>query len=424
MSGSLINPMMKTTFSSSSAIAWLLAATWAAPFSVSARFSLAGGLTAKQSGNDLILSFPTTSTNYYGLQTRPDWTQPWTNSQSGIPGDGTVKTITIPNAILASQAFYQVLIQPKPTGLSLPQSTAFAILGHSCGGIQEQVEVTGFDPFTGYPTGNVSLQTRCGGSGRDGGGHTTTYSASATVTWDFAGNVVSVATPASGPAAGPSLSATDAYGDTIYDSGAAAYLIVPIPDAPVGVTAVQSGDNFLVSWTPNEANPSAITSSTLTATPLNPTGVILTTTVAGLATNGVISSLQPQTTYQITAVNTTVGGASPPSAPIRVTTKAATVAASAPTNVTANWSNLDPTGATDTLVATWQAAVPGDSPIDQYQVTITGSDAGGAFTQTVSGTTLTASFTVDYIPNWTVTVKAHNAVGWGPASAPVVLGGL
>ena len=75
-------------------------------------------------------------------------------------------------------------------------------------------------------------------------------------------------------------------------------------------------------------------------------------------------------------------------------------------------------------MASWQAAVPGDSPIDQYQVTIVGSDGAGTFTQTVSGTTLSASFTVDYVPNWSVTVQAHNAKGWGPSSSPFTLGGL
>ena len=44
--------------------------------------------------------------------------------------------------------------------------------------------------------------------------------------------------------------------------------------------------------------------------------------------------------------------------------------------------------------------------------------------QTVSGTALTADFTVDYIPNWSVTVQAHNAFGWGPLSTKVNLGGL
>jgi hypothetical protein len=42
----------------------------------------------------------------------------------------------------------------------------------------------------------------------------------------------------------------------------------------------------------------------------------------------------------------------------------------------------------------------------------------------VSGTTLTASFTVDHIPNWSVTVQAHNAFGWGSASSAFTLGGL
>ena len=42
-----------------------------------------------------------------------------------------------------------------PVSLVLPQSTAFAILGHSCGGIQEKAYVTGFDAVSGYPTGDV-----------------------------------------------------------------------------------------------------------------------------------------------------------------------------------------------------------------------------------------------------------------------------
>ena len=92
--------------------------------------------------------------------------------------------------------------------------------------------------------------------------------------------------------------------------------------------------------------------------------------------------------------------------------------------VTARWAVLDPSGATDTLIATWQAAAPGNSPIDQYEITITGSDGSGTFTQTVGGTTLTAYFNIDFTPNWSVTVRAHNAVGWGPASASVTLGGL
>ncbi len=309
-----------------------------------------------------------------------------------------------------------------PVQLLLPQGTAFAILGHSCGGIQEKAYATGFDHSSGYPIGDVYLQTRCGGSGRGGGYHTTTYSAWVAVTWNFAGSALSSAKLASAPTVNPTFSATDTYGDVVYDTSGAAYLTVPVPAAPTGVAAVQSGDQFQVSWTPDGANPIAITSSTLTATPVSSTASILTTNVVGSATSGLIGPLQPQTTYQITVVDATIGGSSPASTPIFVTTTAASVVPSAPTGVTAYWTA--PGATTATLVATWNAAVPGDSPVDEYEVLISGSDGGGTFTQTVSGTTLTASFTVDWTPDWMVTVRAHNAAGWGPWSASFLLGGL
>lgn len=402
--------------------ALFLDAALAPSFSAPALPRPAGGLVVSASGNDLILSFPTTSTNFYGLQMRPDLLQAWANVLPGIQGDGTIKRVAISNAITAGQGFYQLLLQPKPVPLLLPQSTAFAILGHWCGGIQEQVLATGFDPTNGYPTGNVDLSTSCS-TGR-AGSPPAIYRASVTVTWDFAGNVLSATTPATGGTASSTVPATDVYGDITYNSGVNAYLMVPVPAAPTGVTAVQSGDQFQVSWTQSGVNPAAITSSILTATPVNSTASVLTTTVAGPVTSGVITSLEPQTTYQVTVVNTTIGGASDASTPILVTTVPASVPPSAPTGLTANWANLDPSGTNDTLVATWQAAIPGDSPIDQYQITIAGSDGSGTLAQTVSGTTLTASFTVNYIPNWSVTVRAHNAVGWGPSSAIFMLGGL
>ena len=43
----------------------------------------------------------------------------------------------------------------NPTSLLLPQATAFSLLGHSCGGIQEQAFTTGFDPVSGRPVGDV-----------------------------------------------------------------------------------------------------------------------------------------------------------------------------------------------------------------------------------------------------------------------------
>jgi hypothetical protein len=379
-----------------------------------------GGLAETPSSNGLALSFATTSPQFYTLQASSDLRQ-WTNCPPGVMGDGSVKTLTMTNPVSAGQIFYRLLIQ-KPTSLVLPQGLAFAILGHSCGGIQEHVSAS-FDASSGYPSGVVELSTSCGGSGRGGGYHTTTYTALAAVTWDFAGNVISSAALTNGAPSFPTT-ATDGLGDVIYNTGTIAYLVVPVPAAPTGVTAIQSNDAFQVSWTPNGANPAAITSSILTATPVNSTAAILTVTVTGSATSGIIPTLQPQTTYQVTVVNTTIGGSSPASTPISVTTFPANVLPAAPTGVAANWANLDPTGTTDTLIATWQAANPGNSPIDQYLVTIIGSDGAGMFTQTVSGTTLTAYFGVDFVPNWSVTVQAHNAAGWGQSSAAVSLGGL
>jgi hypothetical protein len=308
--------------------------------------------------------------------------------------------------------------------LLLPQSAAFAILGHSCGGIQEKSYATGFDSVSGVPTGDVYVQTRCGGSGRGGGYHTTTYSAWVGATWDFSGTLISSAKLAATPTFAPTLTATDLYGDSLYNVNNAAYLVVPVPAAPSAVTAVQSSDELQVSWTSNGANPIAVTSSTLTATPDDPTASVLTVTVTGSDTAGLIGPLQPQTTYQVTVASTTIGGTGPASDPLSVTTAAASVPPSALTDVTADWATPDPVDTTDTIIVTWSAPDPGDSPIDQYQVQIAGSDGGGTFTQIVSGTTLEADFAVDCTPDWSVTVSAHNAAGWSPWSDPVRLGGL
>ena len=417
---------MKTRFPSALALAWLLTATLLTPRPATALVPPPGSLTATVSNNNLMLSFPTTTTNYYGLQTSPDLVQPWTNLQAGLQGYGLVKTVTLTNAISAGQGFYRTVTQPKPMQLLLPQGTAFAILGYDCGGISEQVYLTGFDPTNGYPTGNVDLKTSC--SAGKAGTPPSVHTASVTVTWDFAGNVISYSTPATGAPANPMFIATDGFNDIVYNAGANAYIMVPVPAAPTGVTAVQSGDQFQVAWTPNGVNPVAITSSTLTATPVNSTNSVLTTTVTGPGTNGVILSLQPATEYQITAVSTTIGGSGPASIPTNVTTEVASIVPSAPTNVMASWTYTDGPITNDTLIATWSAPAPGDSPIDQYQITITSNGDTSATpspsTQTVSGATLTAYFTADSNPGWSVTVQAHNAAGWGPSSTPVRLGGL
>jgi hypothetical protein len=237
-----------------------------------------------------------------------------------------------------------------PVSLIVPHGTAFSILGRSCGGIQEQAFATGFDPASGFPTGAVYLQTRCGGSGRGGGYHTTTYSAWVGATWDFGGGVLNASRLAAAPTVDPTLTVTDANGDQLVNSLNRAYLTVQPPAAPPGVTAAQVGDTFQVSWTTTLANPTVVTSSTITATPIGSTAPTVTTTVSGSAGSGAVGPLQPQTTYQITVVSTDAGGSSPSSSPISATTQAASVAPSAPAGVTARWTAPGSPG--DQLVAT------------------------------------------------------------------------
>src|SRR4030081_2736091 len=70
-----------------------------------------------------------------------------------------------------------------------PIPDAFARLGRSCGGIKQQIFGEGFDA-NGNVTGYVFAVTRCGGSGRGGGYHTTTYSTWVAVTWTLSGVVI------------------------------------------------------------------------------------------------------------------------------------------------------------------------------------------------------------------------------------------
>jgi hypothetical protein len=98
----------------------------------------------------------------------------------------------------------------------LSQGAAFSLIGHSCGGIQEKSYATGFASGTGFPTGEVYVSTRCGGSGRGGGG-TTLYSAWADVTWDFTGAVVSYAWASTTPTVNPTLVVYDSRGNELYN---------------------------------------------------------------------------------------------------------------------------------------------------------------------------------------------------------------
>lgn len=87
-------------------------------------------------------------------------------------------------ALVASSPAHAVTTVPLQ-----PIADAFARLGRSCGGIAQQIFGEGFDA-SGNVTGYVFAITRCGGSGRGGGYHTTTYSTWLAVTWDLGGRVI------------------------------------------------------------------------------------------------------------------------------------------------------------------------------------------------------------------------------------------
>ncbi|HUY66093.1 MAG TPA: IPT/TIG domain-containing protein [Acidimicrobiales bacterium] len=123
--------------------------------------------------------------------------------------------------------------------LDLSQNAAFSLLGYDCGGINEQSYATGFDPTSGYPTGDVYLSTTCSGSGR--GGHSTTHTVWASVTWDFTSAVVTDALLTGAPTVDPTFSAYDANQNQVYNAGGRAYLTYGPGFAPAPrITAISA----------------------------------------------------------------------------------------------------------------------------------------------------------------------------------------
>jgi hypothetical protein len=211
----------------------------------------------------------------------------------------------------------------SPLRLLLSEGGAFHVLGRWCGGISQKVYATGF-ATNGYPTGDEFLSTTCNGSGR--GGHPTTYTAWASSEWDWYGETRSYAALSKAPEGiSETFSATDSFGDHLYNVSTSAYLEAPTPPvkapgAPTGVTAVgvrlgEEGappEDFQVSWTPAPETAGLITSSTVTATPVGSTAPVLTATVSGASSGVRLGPVEPSTTYKITVTNTDLEGTSEP----------------------------------------------------------------------------------------------------------------
>ena len=192
----------------------------------------------------------------------------------------------------------------------------------------------------------------------------------------------------------------------------------PVPGAPTGLVVGQSGDDLLVLWIAAPAGGAQVT-STVTAVPT--AGTTLTAS-AGLGAGGaLVVGVEPSTTYTITVTSTDPAGTGPASAPITFTTGPATVAPTAPTALTASWSGAS-------VVASWTASTPGDSPITDYQVQATAYDTGGATPPPVvtdaGPTTSVGIGGLDSTLDWSIQVRALNSFGWGPWSTAVIVPAL
>jgi hypothetical protein len=251
----------------------------------------------------------------------------------------TARRITL-GAIVAGLLSLGIAAAAQAAGpymLVLDQGSAFAVLGHSCGGIQEESFATGFAP-SGFPQGYVNLSTRCGGSGRGGGYKSTTYTASASVVWNWVGNVRSYARLEGSGGGSPTFEQTDAHGDRIYNSASnnfsRAYLETgepPLqpPGAPKEVNASVSlyevpGTEtehlrMYVTWSLAPETAALITSSTVTATPVKPGPPVLTATTSGNWTSADLEPVAPNTAYVVTVTSTDGEGTSEASAPFELT---------------------------------------------------------------------------------------------------------
>jgi hypothetical protein len=204
-------------------------------------------------------------------------------------------------------------------------------------------------------------------------------------------------------------------------SDTVAVAVPPVPSAPANLQVSQSGPNLDVSWAGPSTDSSSLLRSTITATP--PSGSPFTVVVPGGGTSGVIDNVQPATTYNVSVYSASYSGAGPAST-LSFTTQAATVPPGAPPSVAAAWTSIDSPAS---LQVSWGATDPGNSPLDSYEVHAVDVNSSTTTPLDAVISAPAGSYTF-YEPNngvsWQVTVRAHNAAGWGPWSAAVVVPAL
>jgi hypothetical protein len=233
-------------------------------------------------------------------------------------------------AVTALYAIAAGTASAAPIELTMSQGAAFSVLGHSCGGIQEKVYETGFAP-DGYPQGNAYLETRCGGSGRGGGGHTTTYTGSASVVWTWLGETWKWGALSAGTEGAP---AEDSHGDKLYNAGTHAYLEAGAPpyqppaapgNVQVSAFLAESGSQEYLalglSWTKDAERAGLITNQTMRAEPLGgSTAPVVEAERIPYFSEGTLAPVEPNTLYRVTVTETDAEGTSAPSTPVEIRT--------------------------------------------------------------------------------------------------------
>ena len=196
------------------------------------------------------------------------------------------------------------------------------------------------------------------------------------------------------------VTATNAIGTGVSSLPSNAVTPAAAPGAPTGVKALAYDASALVSWSAPAANGSAITGYTVAS---SPGGKSCTTTGALSCT---VPGLVNGTPYTFTVKATNGVGTGSASAPSNTVTPARVPGA--PGGVTA-------TGLDLSARVSWSAAAANGSRVTLYTATA----SPGGRTCTSAGA---LSCVIDGLTNkvtYSITVKARNSLGTGPASLPV-----
>ena len=138
------------------------------------------------------------------------------------------------------------------TTIPLPPLTPFEIIGRRCGQPPVTTIATGFDGA--YATTWSTSSTTCGGSGRGGGYHTTTYTGCATARYTLIGVLTDVTQVGCGAAHDPGLVFQNDTGYSESTSGNVGLLGLPDPTPTYSWTGVSSLSIPLASYRQFEAS--------------------------------------------------------------------------------------------------------------------------------------------------------------------------